>query len=141
MDYTYTTTSATDLASVAGIWSWLAAFGVVALIIGLALYIYGALALMKIAERTNTPNAWLAWIPVANVYLLTQIAKVPWWTFLAIFLTWIPFVGSIGLLALMIWWWWKIAENRGKPGWWGLMITLIPVVNLVFLGMLAWGKD
>lgn len=96
---------------------------------------------MKIAQRTNTPNAWLAWIPIANVYLITQIGKVPWWTFLAIFLGWIPYIGSIGLLALMIWWWWKVAEARNKPGWWGLMIALIPVVNLVFLGMLAWGKD
>lgn len=141
MDYTTTTTSTADLASVAGLWAWFATFGVVALVFGLALYIFGALALMKIAQRTNTPNAWLAWIPIGNVYLITQIAKVPWWTMLAIFLAWIPFIGSIGLLALMIWWWWKVAENRNKPGWWGLMVTLVPVANLIFLGMLAWGKD
>lgn len=142
MDFTTTTTTSTaDLASVAGLWAWLAGFGIAFAVVGLALYIFGSLALMKIAQRTNTPNAWLAWIPIGNVYLMTQIAKVPWWTMLAIFLAWIPIIGSIGIAVLMIWWWWKIAEARGKPGWWGLMVTLIPVANLIFLGMLAWGSD
>jgi len=55
-----------------------------------------------------------------------------------VFLSWIPIVGSLGVLALMIWWWWKIAERRNRPGWWGILIGLIPVVNLILIGMLAW---
>ncbi len=31
-------------------------------VIGIAMYIYVALALQTIANKTTTPNAWLAWI-------------------------------------------------------------------------------
>ena len=47
----------------------------------LIVYIYSALALMAIAKRTKTKNAWLAWIPIANIYLMTQIGGLhPAWT-------------------------------------------------------------
>src|SRR3989338_3295810 len=111
----------------------------VALIIGIALYIYFAFALMAIAKKTNTPNGWLAFIPIANVYLMTQIAKLPGWYTLAILLPLIPAIGPVALMVVMAYFWWKICEQLGKPGWWGVL-TLIPVVNLVIMGMLAWGK-
>lgn len=118
---------------------WLAYLGVI-LVGGLVLYVYSALVLMTIANKTKVPNAWLAWIPVGNLYLMTQVANVPWWTLLVILIAWIPVVGSLALLGVYIWWWWKIAEARKKPGWWGLMAVLIPVVNLVFMGMIAWSE-
>ena len=34
--------------------------------------------------------------------------------------------------------WWKIAEARQKPGWYGLLM-MVPIVNFVVMGMLAWG--
>ena len=113
--------------------------GVLMILLIIPLYIYGALAFMKIAKRTNTPNGWLAWIPIANIYLITQIAGVPWWTMFAFLLSIIPVVGQFAFAAVGIWWFWKIAEARGKPGWWGVLM-IIPVVNLVILGILAWGK-
>lgn len=108
---------------------------------GLALvaWVYTSWTLMTIAQRTKTPNPWLAWIPIANLYLMTQVAGVPWWTMLVILLSWVPFVGTLAILAVMVWWWWKIAEARKRPGWWGILM-LVPVVNLVLMGILAWGK-
>ena len=41
-----------------------------------AVYVYSAAALMTIARKTDTPNAWLAWIPIASVYLTARIASV-----------------------------------------------------------------
>src|SRR3989338_5682240 len=123
-----------------GIWAIMAGFAFVFVILLIAVYVYVALALMKIANRTKTDNAWLAWIPIANVYLMTQIAKVPGWVTLAVLLPIIPIVGSLALLVVMIWIWWKIAERRNKPGWWGILIGLIPIVNFVLIGILAWGK-
>ena len=36
----------------------------------LAGYVYVALALQTIATKTATPNGWLAWIPIANAFLM-----------------------------------------------------------------------
>ncbi len=45
----------------------------------LAIYVLMAISLMKIANRTGTPNAWLAWIPIMNLVLMLQIADRPMW--------------------------------------------------------------
>ena len=118
----------------------LAAFFIVFFVIGIVIYVYFALALMAIAKKTKTPNPWLAWIPIANIYLMTQIGKVPGWVTAGIVLAVIPYLGGLVITALACFLWWKIAEARGKPGWWGLLIGLVPIVNLVFVGILAW-KD
>ena len=69
---------------------------------------------------------------------MTQIAKVPWWTLLiVVFAGFIPVVGTVASLGVTIWWWWKIAEARKKPGWLSLLL-LIPIVNLIVIGVLAW---
>ncbi len=104
----------------------------------LVLYVYGAICLMKIAGKTRTPNGWLAFIPIANLYLITQVAGVAWWTMFAFLLSFIPAVGSIAFMVVVVWWWWKICENVRKPGWWSLLM-LIPIVNLIVLGILAFG--
>ena len=97
---------------------------------GLAGYVYVALALQTIANKTNTANAWLAWIPIANVFLMLSIAKKPMWWFL-LFL--VPLVNIV--IGIMVWM--VIAEARGKPNWWGIL-TIVPVANLVVPGVLAW---
>jgi hypothetical protein len=116
-----------------------AAMALVFAIIFLAVYIYSALALMAIAKKTKTPNAWLAWIPVVNTYLVIQMAKQPWWHIFALLLSFIPVVGGYAFLALSAFWWWKIAENIGRDGWQGILMV-IPVVNLIMAGVFAWGK-
>jgi len=102
------------------------------LIIILPIYIYVALALITIAKKTGTGNSWFAWIPILNFILAARIAKVSLWTVIPAF---IPFVNVF----IQLWWWWKIAEVRGKPGWLALLM-LIPLLNFVILGILAWGK-
>ena len=101
-----------------------------ALLVGLAAYVYMSLALQTIATKTNTANAWLAWIPIANLFLMLSIAKKPMWWFL-LFL--VPLVNVV--IAIMVWM--AMAEARGKPSWWGIL-TIVPVANLVVPGVLAW---
>jgi len=109
------------------------------MLIVLVFYIYTSLALMTIARKTKTDNAWLAWIPIANYYLVTQIAEVSGlWTF-ALLLTFIPGIGGLALLGISIWLFWRISERRKFPGWISLLM-LIPIVNLIIIGVLAWGK-
>ncbi len=108
-------------------------------IMALAVYVYVALALMALAKKTHTKNPWLAWIPIANFYLVTQIAKVDGWWTLAILAPVIPFVGGLFLIGTVVWMFWRIAEKRKFPGWISLLM-LIPIVNLIVLGILAWNK-
>ena|SRR5579863_2792775 len=105
-------------------------FLVIGLVFVAAIYVYMALALQTIANKTNTENAWLAWIPIANLLLMLNVAKKPvWW--IVLFL--LPLVN----LVIMIVVWMAIAEARGKPNWWGVLM-LVPFVNLIVPGYLAW---
>ena len=122
----------------------------------IALYVYFALVLSSIAKKTNTPKAWLAWIPIANLVLMLQIARVHW-AFIFLFL--IPWFNVIAFA----WVWWELSERRGFPGWYGLLATiplplhlililslltagyalfvlLVFVTNLIFLGVIAWSE-
>ncbi len=111
----------------------------IVLLVGLAFYVYFALVLTSLAKKTNTPKGWLAWVPIANIYLVTQVAGISGLWTLAIFLAIVPFVGGIAIAGLNIWWWWKIAERVGRPGWWALLM-LVPIANFVIMGMLAWSN-
>ena len=95
-----------------------------------AMYVYMSLALSTIAAKTGTPNEWLAWIPIANIFLMLGVAKKPAWWFI-LFL--IPLVNIV--IAIMVWM--AVAEARGKPNWWGVLM-IVPLVNLVIPGYLAW---
>ena len=110
------------------------------LLVLLALYIYYALALMTIARKLKTEPAWLAWIPLANVYLVWKISKTPTWSgilwIVGAVLSWVPLVGLLPA-AMMIFWFWKIAEMRNYPGWISILL-LVPLANLVVPGLLAW---
>jgi hypothetical protein len=45
----------------------------------LAMYVYTSLAFQTIATKTGTANPWLAWIPIANIFLMLGVAKKPMW--------------------------------------------------------------
>jgi hypothetical protein len=126
----------------AGLMGMIAAIIIPLLIVGLILYVYTSWATMTIANRLKVPNGWLAFIPIANFYLLTQIAEVPWWTFLIVFATIIPFVGWYFAAPLIVpifaWWFIRIAKRLKRDEMWGILLFM-PLVNLVILGMMAWG--
>ena len=108
----------------------LGAFMMVFLVFFVAMYVYFALALSTIAKKTNTENAWWAWVPILNVLLMLNIAKKPlWWIILCL----IPFVNIVIIVIV----WMSIAEARGKPNWWGILM-IVPVVSLIVPGYLAW---
>ena len=66
-----------------------------------AMYVWSSLCLYIIAKKTNTPRPWLAWIPIANIYLMCKVGGKPgWWTaiFCILFILLIP--GLIALVSL-----------------------------------------
>ena len=155
---------------------------IIALIVGLALYLYRAFALMTIARKTDTPLAWLAFIPIASDYLTWRVSRTPLWTLvvwfglgvaalvgyavvgmsqgvvdpqaaipllIGFFLAILLLLGAF--IAILSYWWWGIAEHRGYPPAFGLLMSLpyfgqvLPYVGWVFgivplvaIGILAW---
>ncbi len=113
-------------------------------IFALAAYIYLAIAQSKTAKKLGTKNPWLAWIPIANLVLLANMAGMHWWPILLYLLVFIPFIGalaSLAVVAFMTIWLWKVAEKRGQPGWLSLFI-FVPFLGgiwyYVLWGILAW---
>ena len=99
-------------------------------------YIYSALALMGIAKKLNHPNPWFAWIPILNAVLLLQMGdKNPWLLLIGL----IPGLGALILLIITVLATMTICEKRGYDKLLGLL-SLIPLANLILLGILAWGK-
>lgn len=110
-----------------------AGFLTVFLYIVVGLYLYGSLCLYLIAKKLNVPAAWTAWIPILQIWAFFASAKQPLWMVLLFI---IPFVNAIVATYL----WICIVENLGRNKMLGLLM-LIPVVNLIFLGFLAFSKE
>ena len=108
-----------------------AAFGATFLLIILVFYAYMAICFMKIAEKTGTENGWWAWIPILNFLLMLAIARKPmWWILLML----IPLVNIVVAIIVIV----GICQARGKSGLLAIGF-LIPIVNLIVLGYLAFG--
>ena len=112
-------------------WNWVVSYGPNPFW-GLAVYFWLALTLHVIANKTDTHNSWLAWIPIANLYLMCKVAgRSGWWTILFF----IPLVNLV--LGVIIWM--AIARARNQPSWMGILM-IIPIVNLIILGILAFSE-
>lgn len=105
-----------------------------------ALYVYTAWAWMTIARKLKHPYPWLAWIPVANLFLYPMLAKKSAWWGLILF---VPIVNIV----FFIMWTWSIYEQRNYPPWLSLVVigALLPAVGtaftiavLVIWGLVAW---
>ena len=92
-------------------------------LLGFCLYLYFGITLMIIAKRSNTPNSGLAFLPIANLFLMCSIGRRPgWWVLLLL----VPIV-NIVIVAMI---WMSIAEVREKPVWTGALVTL-PGIGLI----------
>jgi len=110
----------------------------IAVFLGIAVYIYAALAWQEIAKRQNYKYSWFAWVPVLNIVMILELGRIPWgW----IFLIFIPIFGWIALGVLGIISIWRIFEKENYPGWFSLS-TIIPKVGMILfliaLGFVAW---
>ena len=109
----------------------------------LGLYIYISWAYMDIGRKARIENPGLAWIPFIGPMLVVFIAsEMHWWPWLlslvAVFVSVVAFVASPVFIVYSIIWKWKTFEFVKKPGWWAIL-TLIPIINLVIIGIVAWG--
>jgi thiol-disulfide isomerase/thioredoxin len=95
-------------------------------------YIYFALCLYYIAKKTQTKHAWLAWIPVAGIFLMCSAGKIRFWWLLLL-------LAPIVNIFMVFFIWYKVIKARGKPGWL-LILSIVPLVNCAVMGYLAFSK-
>jgi uncharacterized membrane protein YhaH (DUF805 family) len=119
-------------------WAFLGAFIVLAVIFGIAVYAYWAIAWSTILKKLKYKKHWLAWIPVAQIAPILEVGGFHWaW----IFLVFIPVLGWIALFVLVIISTWKIFEKRKYPGWLSLSMIIPKVGGILYLiaiGFVAW---
>lgn len=112
--------------------------GIIIAILGvIALYVYTALCFRALSIKLGYKKGrWLAWIPIANIFLIPILARKNWkWGFM--------FLVPIANIVFCIIWYWKIFERVGRPGWWTLLVFIPEVgviVFLVMLGIASFGK-
>ena len=111
--------------------SALASLGILFVVL-VVVYIYFALCLYFIAKKTQANHAWLAWVPIVQIFLMCSIGKIRFWWLLLMF---VPLINIF--IAFFIWY--KIIIARGKP-WWLLILLVVPLVNYVVMGYLAFSK-
>jgi len=98
---------------------------IIGVFFGLVCYFIGTFPIYKIAEKLGEENAWLAFIPIANLFLLASMAGKEWYWVL-LFL--IPIVGFFVAIYLFM----CISDNLGYPQWMGL-ISIIPPIFIFVL--------
>jgi len=140
---------AMDLSSLGGagavgaIMAIIAGMLAVFLVIGIILWVYMGFAFTAIGKKAKVRYPALAWIPgIGPALVAFNASGMHWWPWLLLLITAIPYIGSIASLAFSVYsiiWMWKMFEEINKPGWWAILM-LIPIVNLVVIGMAAWGK-
>ena len=119
------------------------AFIMLFLVLGIAIYIFTAFCLMKIANRKNVPNAWLAFVPIAQLWVVLKVANLHWaWMFILL-IGIVPMIGQLLGLIGMIYIAYKFLEGIKQPWWWLLIMFLVPLFGYpIALGYFAFGvKD
>lgn len=112
---------------------------VAALILGICLYAYTSFCTYVIANKMGADYAWLAWVPIANLFLLVRMADLSLLWLLILFAPLIPFIGQIAVVVFFGFVWYRIATFMDKPGWLGIL-CIIPLVNLIIIGYLAFSR-
>ena len=50
-------------------------FALIAIVIGIVLYVIFSISLYKIATNAGLENPWLAWVPIGDLYLIGKLIK------------------------------------------------------------------
>jgi len=114
---------------------------IVVIIVIVVFYVFGAICLQLIAKKTQAEPVWMAWVPLANLFLMCKIAQVSFWWLLLFLGAFIPYL-HLNIICMAVFngfVWYKIAVARNKPGWVGVL-SVIPIVHLGVMGYLAFSE-
>lgn len=139
----------------------MAGIGILGAVIPVVFYLFVSFMLFLIAKKTNTSLPWLAFIPIANIVLMLNIAGKPfWWLLLLLVPLASPLLAIVGtmdptdgilvmvltlilfLIPAVAWLFVSlgIARARGKSAVWGVLLFL-PCTNLIALAYLGLSSE
>jgi hypothetical protein len=132
------------------------ALSIISFALSLLMNLMLALCIYLIARKTGVSYAWMAWVPILNMFPLFGAAGYRWYVGLLVIL--VPVVAlipgffipplmviitiavAIGLFVFFINLWMRICENLATSKWLGLLI-IVPFVNLFLPPYLAFKKE
>ena len=98
---------------------------------GFIAYVFTSFCLMKIADKLEIPNSWLAWIPIAQIWVMVRAAGKPGWWLVLFFIPLVNFI--IGLIVLF-----SIPTSLNKSSLYGLLV-FVPILGVfLYFGLLAF---
>lgn len=98
------------------------------MILGIAIYLFSSYCFYNIYKRLKEPNAWFAWVPILNNWIMYKAGnQSPWWI-IGLF---IPFVNIVAVVFSVIAFV-NIIKKLGKNPWL-ILLTFIPIVNFIIL--------
>lgn len=134
--------------------------GILGAIIPVIFYLFVSFMLFLIAKKTNTSLPWLAFVPIANIVLILNIAGKPlWWLLLLLLPIASPALAIVGtvdptdgilvmvlmliliLIPVVAWLFisLEIARARGKSAFWGILLFIpcgiTSLIALAYLGL------
>ena len=102
------------------------------LLTDITLYLLYTISVFVIAQKSGHEYAWLAFVPIANLWLLCDMADVGClWALLML----VPGLNILFYAFL----WMRIAENTNKPSWLGILMV-VPLVNVLVACYMAFAE-
>lgn len=116
----------------------LAGLGAVVFVVLLVLYLFYGFCYGKMFEKAGKPM-WAGFVPIYNLVVWLEIIGRPWWWVLVLLgVAFVPFIGTIAVLALMILFGIDTARSFGKDTAFGVLFALL---SFIFLPILAFSSD
>jgi hypothetical protein len=93
-------------------------------------YVLAAYPLYRVANLSSDrgADAWMAWVPIANAFLMCRLARVSQWSLLILLAGVIPLIGAFITFGYFLFLWVKIGERFGRTGL-GVVAGLIPLIG------------
>ncbi len=96
----------------------------ISVLFGLASYIFGSYCFMKIYEKLREPNAWFAFVPFLNCWIMYKAGdKSPWWL-VGLFIPLVNLVAAVILIIAFV----NIVKKLDKNPWL-ILLFIIPLAN------------
>lgn len=97
-------------------------------------YLFGSYCFYRIYQKLGSQNAWFAWIPILNNWIMYKEGEQsPWWV-IGLFIPLVNVVALLFLLAAFI----KIVQRIGKNPWL-ILLLIVPLVNFIVMYHFAFG--